>query len=298
MTVQIDLKLLRIIEALASTGSLQAAAARLYVTQSALSHQLKDVEQQLGAKLFVRKSQPVQFSAQGQLLLALAQQVLPQISRAEQLLQQGPDPQWRLTVECHACFHWLLPALKALRSQLPALQLTLQTDIEYHAIESLLAGELDLVLTTDDRLHQQVAYQPLFELELLAYVPAEHVLAQRDYLSPADLASQTLLSYPIPQARQDFFRYFLPKQQFHGKQRQVAQASQLLQLVAAGEGIAVLPGWLAEPYQSQGLLVTKRLGAAGLRRTMYLGCRQQDLAKLPAQLPALLRQYAPAAHPS
>jgi len=296
MSLQIDLKLLRILEALSATGSLQAAAQRLYVTQSALSHQLRDVEQQLGSQLFIRKSQPVQFSEQGQLLLELARQVLPAIRNTEQLLQSGSAMQWRLTVECHACFHWLLPAIKAVRAQLPSLQLSLATEIEYHAIEAMLSGELDLVLTTDDRLHQQVVYQPLFELELLAYLPPEHPLAQQDWLTPADLANQSLLTYPVPATRQDLFRYFLPPKTFTGRQRQVAQASQLVQLVAAGEGIAVLPGWLAEPYLSQGLLVTRRLGQTGLRRMTYLGCRQQDAQKLPVQLPKILQQFAPVSH--
>lgn len=294
MSFQIDLRLLRILDALARTGSLQAAAARLFVTQSALSHQLREAEQALGERLFVRKTQPVQFSEQGQQLLSLARQILPLLMDAEQKLNnQRSHPAWRLTVECHACYHWLLPAVKAIRTQLPDLSVELTTDIEHHAIEALLSNELDLVLTTDDRLHQQVVYQPLFELTLYAYMAPEHPLADKAWLTPADLANQTLLSYPIPPERQDLFRHFLPRQDFSGQQRQVAQAGQMLQLVAAGVGIAVLPGWLAEPYLSQGLLVLKQLGERGLRRTMYLGCRQQQAALLPAVLLQLLRQYAP-----
>lgn len=295
MSFQIDLRLLRILDALARTGSLQQAAARLFVTQSALSHQLREAEQSLGASLFIRKTKPVQFSEQGELLLALARQVLPLLAETELQLHKSPTSQTlRLTVECHACYHWLLPAVKAIRAQLPAWSLELTTDIEHHAIEALLNNELDLVLTTDDRLHQQVSYQPLFELTLYAYMAPEHPLASKTWLSPADLATQTLLSYPIPPERQDLFRYFLPRHAFTGQQRQVAQASQILQLVAAGAGIAVLPGWLAEPYLSQGLLVLKPLGEHGLHRTMYLGCRRQQAAQLPTLLVQLLRQYAPA----
>ena len=69
----IDIKLLKTLKAVADTGSMQGAAARLYVTQSALSHQLRDIEQRLGSPLFVRKSQPLQLSWQGQLLLELAE---------------------------------------------------------------------------------------------------------------------------------------------------------------------------------------------------------------------------------
>lgn len=293
--MQIDLKLLKTIRAVAQTGSLQAAASRLFVTQSALSHQLKDIETQLGQPLFVRKSQPVQFSWQGQLLLTLALDVLPKIEIAQQQLKQEPElpAQLRLTVECHACFHWLLPAVKAFRQQSPAVALHLDTEIEHHAIEAMLAGELDLVLTTDLRLEQQVCYQPLFELELLAYLAPEHSLAEKAWLAPEDLRDARLLSYPIPPERQDLFRYFLKKHDFNGERKQVTQASQMLQLVAAGEGIAVLPLWLAEPFLSQGLIVTRRLGVQGLKRTMYLASRRGDDHSAMQALYTLLKQHAP-----
>ncbi len=293
--MQIDLRLLKTIQALAQTGSLQGAASRLFVTQSALSHQLKEAESNLGQPLFVRKTQPVQFGWQGQLLLQLADEVLPKIAAAQQQLKSDGSAATglRLTVECHACFHWLMPAVKAFRQRYGSDKLQLTTEIEHHAIEAMLAGELDLVLTTDDRQQTQVCYQPLFELELLAYLPPEHPLATRPFLSAGELADQTLLCYPVPPERQDLFRYFLQKQDFHGKRREVAQASQMLQLVAAGEGIAVLPIWLAEPFLSQGLIVTKPLGASGLRRTMYLASRRGEQTEQVQAIFQLLKQFAP-----
>lgn len=292
----IELKLLRTLQALQQTGSVQGAASRLFVTQSALSHQLKDAELMLGASLFVRKSQPVQFSAQGKLLLDLAASVLPQFDLTWQQLKTGqlPAQQLRLTVECHACVHWLLPAIKAFRQQWPQVQLTLDTEIQHHAIEAMLRDELDLVLTTDRRHEQQVRYQPLFELELFAFMAPEHRLAACSVVTAADLAPEKLLVYPIPPERQDLFRHFLQKTLFSGELRQVAQASQMLQLVAANEGIAVLPGWLAEPFVSQGLIVVKKLGELGLKRQMYLaGQRNQQSAALTAFYQQL-RHHLPA----
>lgn len=291
----IDLKLLRTLQALEQTGSLQAAASRLFLTQSALSHQLKDAETQLAASLFIRKTQPVQFSRQGKLLLQLAAQVLPLVDATTAQLKTGllPTQTLRLTVECHACFHWLLPAVKAFRAKWPEVTLSLDTEIEHHAVEALLKDELDLVLTTDVRQEALVIFQPLFSLELKAFLYPEHPLAQQKFIAPEDLTSCELLSYPIPIERQDLFRFFLKKNQFLGRQRQVGQASQILQLVAAGEGIAVLPSWLAEPFVSQGLIVTKSLGEAGLHRQMYLACRREHQSAATQALYQLLRLYAP-----
>lgn len=293
--MHLDVKLLKTIHALAQTGSLQGAASRLFITQSAISHQLKDIEQLLGEPLFVRKSKPLQFSWQGQLLLQLAEDILPKIEAVQQQLKQRPEmpTQLRLTVECHACFHWLLPAVKAFRQQFPQVTLTLDTDIEHHAIEAMLAGDLDVVLTTDVRLTRQVCYQPLFDLELLAFLAPENPLAAKPWLAPEDLSNARLLSYPIPQERQDLFRYFLQKHDFSGERRQVSQASQMLQLVAAGEGVAVLPVWLAEPFLSQGLIVTRPLGPDGLKRTMYLASRRGDNLSAVQAMYQLLQQFAP-----
>jgi len=261
----IDLKLLRTLLALQQTGSLQAAAARLFLTQSALSHQLKDAETQLGCRLFIRKTQPVQFSSQGRVLLELAVQVLPLIDAAAAQLKNGdlPKQALRLTVECHACFHWLLPAVKAFRAEWPHVTLCLATEIEHHAVEAILSNELDMVLTTDVRQEAHISFRP------------------------------HLLTYPIPLERQDLFRFFLKRNQFQGRLRQVGQASQILQLVAASEGIAVLPTWLAEPFVSQGLIVTKRLGEQGLHRQMYLASRREEQSAASQALYRLLRQYAP-----
>ena len=276
--MQIDLKLLKTIRAVAQTGSMQGAAGRLFVTQSALSHQLKEIEQQLGQPLFVRKSQPVQFSWQGQLLLQLADEVLPKIDAVQTQLRQQPElpAQLRLTVECHACFHWLLPAVKAFRQQWPQVALNLDTEIEHHAIEAMLAGDLDLVLTTDERLTQQVCYQPLFELELLAYLAPEHPLAAKSWLAPEDLREALLLSYPIPPERQDLFRYFLKKPRFQ-RRTQISGASE--PDVAAGRGwrgycsVASLAG---RAVFESGLDCHATAWRAGqLKRTMYLASRRR-----------------------
>ncbi|MGU7808408.1 LysR family transcriptional regulator, partial [Escherichia coli] len=86
----IEIKHLKTLQALRNSGSLAGAAAALHQTQSALSHQFSDLEQRLGFRLFVRKSQPLRFTPQGEILLQLANQVLPQIARA---LQDCNEPQ-------------------------------------------------------------------------------------------------------------------------------------------------------------------------------------------------------------
>ncbi|KKO44024.1 hypothetical protein WG68_17690 [Arsukibacterium ikkense] len=274
----IEIKHLKAVQAIAEQGTVQSAAEQLCITQSALSHQLAELERRLGQPLFVRKSQPVLFTQTGQLLLSSAAKVLPEINALTQLLKPalGKATLLKLCVECHACFHWLMPAVKVFTREPPHHQIEWVAEIEHQAVEKLLQGELDVVLTSDKRPDNRVSYQPLFSMQLRALLSPEHSLASKRWLKPADLQQQTLLGYPLPQARQDVFRFFLADLPFQGVQRQISQASQILQLVAANQGVAVLPDWMAQPFLQQGLLTSVALTRAGLWRPMYLCCRQQD----------------------
>lgn len=274
----IELKHLRTMLALSDTGSLHAAADLLCVTQSALSHQLKDLEHRLGAVLFERKTTPVQFSVKGRLLLSLAERILPEVETVNRQLklEEEASTHLQLCVECHACFHWLLPAMKHFCQQWPGIKIDFAPFIEHNAIEALLQHELDIVLTSDLRLPEQVAYRHLFDMELRLMVSPDHPLAGQALTEPEQLVHETIFSYPISKARQDFFRYFLPENRFKGKNRQIEQGSQIMQLVAANEGIAALPSWMAEPYLQHGLLCSLQLGATGLWRPMYLASRKAD----------------------
>lgn len=277
----IELKHLRTLRALSDTGSLQGAADLLCVTQSALSHQIKELEYRLDSSLFERKSQPVHFTDKGQLLLTLAHQVLPQIDAVAARLKPNETQVANLTlcVECHACFHWLLPAVRQFSMQLPQCHIEFVPMIEHNAVESLLQQQLDVVLTPDRRLTDQVHYQYLFDMELRLLVSPEHKLASQTQVTPQQLCHETLFCYPLPAERQDVFRYFLTDIPFRGQLKPVLQGSQILQMVAANQGVAVLPAWMAEPFLQQGLVHSLALGGQGLVRPMYLACRDADAGR-------------------
>ena len=111
----LDIKHLKTLEALAKHGNLVKAADALNMTQSALSHQIKQLEQQLESELFKRKTHPLQFTPAGQLILESARQILPQLQNLErqlQALKQGEIGRLWIGIDCHTCFEWLLPLLR------------------------------------------------------------------------------------------------------------------------------------------------------------------------------------------
>ncbi len=277
-----ELKHLRSLALLRDKGSLAAAAEALHLSQSALSHQLLELEQRLGSPLFIRKSRPVRFTGPGARLLHLADEVLPPIEATCQALQAGARPApgpLRLAIECHSCLHWLLPVLAEMEVELVPGQL-------FEPQQGLLQGELDLVLTADPQPTGGIRYAPLFDFEMRLLLPPTHPLAQQIGISPVDLASQTLLAYPVPTGRLDVIRHFLQPAGLSPARIRVGDNSQMLmQMVAAGWGLAALPSWVSAEYERQGLVVSRALGT-GLWRRFYAGMPAGQ--RQPGELTSLL----------
>ena len=106
-----EIKHLKTLVALEQMGNISKAAEILFSSKSALSHQLKDLERRVGVTVFIRNTNPIEFTPQGKLLLALAEEVLPQIEKTQKQLKIGNNfPQtFKISMSCHACFQWLIP---------------------------------------------------------------------------------------------------------------------------------------------------------------------------------------------
>lgn len=279
-----ELKHLRSLVALKHQGSLAAAAEVLHLSQSALSHQLTELEQRLGNPLFLRKSKPLCFSADGLRLLSLAEAVLPQIDDVVSHLRRDQAlSSLRINVECHSCIRWLTPALESLQKQYPALELCFSNQLDFTPQQALLQGELDVVLTADVLPEEGIYYAPLFDFEMRLVVSSSHPLTGEAKITAEMLCSEVLLSYPVEPQRLDVVRYFMQPAGVQPTQiKRVDNTLMLTQMVAAGWGIAVLPDWVCQEFELQSLLVSRSLGN-GLFRRLYaavrVGERQQPVIK-------------------
>lgn len=271
----IEIKHLRTLQALRSSGSLAGAAAVLHQTQSALSHQFSDLEQRLGFRLFVRKSQPLRFTQQGEILLRLAEQVLPQISRALQACNEPQQARLRLAIECHSCIQWLTPALEAFRKLWPLVEMDFHSGVTFDPQPALQQGELDIVLTSDILPRSGLHYSPMFDYEVRLVLAPDHPLAGQSHIQPEDLASETLLIYPVQRGRLDIWRHFLQPAGVSPSLKSVDNTLLLIQMVSARMGIAALPHWVVESFERQGLVVTRTLGE-GLWSRLYAAVRDGE----------------------
>lgn len=276
----LDIRHLRTLTALRDSGSMVEAARRLYLTQSALSHQLKDLEDRLGTPLFERKSRPVRFTRAGLEVLQLADRVLPMISQTERTLkkiQSGHDGRLHMAIECHSCFEWLMPAINLFRDHWPQVELDLTTSFHFEPLAALRRGDIDLVITSDPAPDQDIRHIPLFRYQSVLAVANQHPLVQENFIQPAQLSSETLIHYPVDRKRLDIFEYFLNAAGIEpNATRQTELTLMMVQLVASGRGVACLPSWALQPYTDAGLITTRPLGEHGVWPTLYAAVRQDQ----------------------
>lgn len=277
----LDIRHLKTLGALRDAGSLVDAAERLHLTQSALSHQFKEMEDRLGMQLFVRKTKPVRFTSAGLRLLRLADEVLPLMRAAARditRLQGGSAGRLHMAIECHSCFQWLMPTIDQFRDAWPEVELDLASGFAFAPLPALARGDLDLVVTSDPVEITGISYIPLFAYEALLAVAKQHPLAQKAYVEPEDLRDETLIIYPVEHDRLDVFNHFLDPADVEPAQVRTSELTvMMMQLVASGRGVCCLPNWAMHEYSSKGYVSARRLGENGLFSTLYAAVRTDML---------------------
>ncbi|WP_426416495.1 LysR family transcriptional regulator [Aestuariirhabdus sp. LZHN29] len=277
----IELRHLRTLIALRDCSSMAEAAERVSLTQSALSHQLKDLETRTGTILVIRKTRPLRFTTAGQRLLNLASDILPMVRSAELDLERlagGEAGRLHLAIECHSCYQWLMPTIDEFRNHWPDVELDLASGFNFAPLPALQRGDLDLVVTSDPEELAGVAYIPLFRYESLLAVANQHPLAARNHIEPEDLSTEILISYPVERSRLDIFTRFLDPA---GVEPLAIRTSELtvmmMQLVASGRGVSALPNWALDEYLEKGYVSARPLSRDGVTGTLFAAVREDQL---------------------
>ncbi len=281
--MHIEFRHLRTIKAIHEAGGLARAAEVLNITQSALSHQVKGLEEQVGVELFVRRSKPLKLSAAGQRLLRLAEKVLPEIEALEadfQGLRSGRAGRLHIAMECHACFEWLFPVLEQFRKAWPDVDVDIRAGLAFDALNALQREEVDLVISSDPEDLPGVDFSPLFDYSPLFVAAAGHPLAARDWIEAEDFRDQILIAYPVDRSRLDVFSQLLMPAKVEPRAiRRVELTAVILLLVASNRGVAVLPDWVLREVKVSSDYITRPLTRRGITRRMYAATRAEDTAR-------------------
>jgi LysR family transcriptional regulator, regulator for metE and metH len=281
--MHIEFRHLRTIKAIHEAGGLARAADLLNMTQSALSHQVKGIEDQAGVELFVRRSKPLKLSAAGLKMLRAAEDILPRVAALEEEftgLRKGSSGRLHIAIECHACFDWLFPVLEQFRKAWPDVDVDIRPGLAFDALPALRREEVDLVISSDPEDMEGVTFLPLFDYEPVFVAAATNPLAERSHIEAEDFRDQVLITYPVERTRLDVFTQLLTPAKVEPRAiRQVELTAVILLLVASGRGVAVLPDWVLREVRYHSDYVTKRLTESGLTRRLYAAVRSEDGGK-------------------
>lgn len=279
----LEFRHLRTIRAIHEAGGLARAADMLHITQSALSHQIKGLEEQVGMELFQRRSKPMKLSPAGQKLLNLAERILPEIAHVEEefrAMQSGRSGRMHIAIECHACFDWLFPVLDGFRESWPEVDVDIRMRLAFDALDALRREDVDFVISSDPEDLPGITFTPLFDYEPKFVCAASNPLAQKPFIDAEDFAEETLLHYPVERAKLDIFSQLLTPARIEPRgTRGVELTEVILMLVAAGRGVTVLPDWVLGKYRSNPDYAIRKITPDGITKRMYAATRDSDLAK-------------------
>ncbi len=282
--MHIEFRHLRTIRAIHQTGGLARAADLLNITQSALSHQIKGIEDQAGVALFVRRSKPLRLSAAGQRLLRAADRILPEIEALQaefEGLRMGSAGRLHIAIECHACFEWLFPVLEAFRKAWGEVDVDIRPGLAFDALPALKREDVDVVISSDPEAIEGVEFRPLFDYEPVFVAAANHPLAAKPFVEAEDFRDEMLITYPVERGRLDVFSELLTPARVEPRGvRQVELTAVILMLVASGRGVSVLPDWVLREIRTSTDYITRPITEKGLTKRLYAAIRS-DEADLP-----------------
>lgn len=264
---------LRLVAEVARTESVTRAADRLHVTQSAVSHQLRDIEHKLGTALFVRSGRRMVPTAAGRLIATAADDVLNAIGRVEAQVGQvarHAAGELRVCTHCYTGYSWLPPLVAELRRRHPGFSLHIAPEYTVDPIAALLDAALDLAIMNDESDDHRLRHRELFDDEHVVVVPAAHRWATRSFVTPDEIAGAPLYLYSRSLEHSFLMRQvFRPLGLTPGRVTYLQLSEGILAMVRAGMGVTVLPRWSVDTALSAGDLCAVRISATGVFRKWY-----------------------------
>jgi len=279
--MDIEIRHLRLVAAVADVGSLTRAGDQLHLTQSALSHQLRDIESRLGAALFLRVGKRLVLTPAGERLLASATDVLHRLERAEhEIREMGRDRagSLRITTECYTCYHWLPPLLLRFRRSFPRVEVRIDVEGTHHPVEMLLAGKIDVGIMSTPVRDRRLVSRRVFDDELVLITSTQHRFAQQARVRLTQMREETLFVYPPKEESGPLQNVLIPAGAMPARIEQVQLTEAITELVKAGLGVAILARWAVQPLIDAGTIVGHTLPARGMHR-VWSAVMPKDLAR-------------------
>lgn len=269
-----EIRHLRLIKEIVEQGSIAKAINKLHLTQSALSHQLKEFEYQLGTRLFLRDNRKLTLTKAGEKIYQTAIEVLAKIENTEneiRALTSGETGEIRISTECYSSYHWLPSVMKKFQPLYPNVELKIVMEATHYPLQKLLDDALDLAIVSDTLTDEKLRFKELFQDEMVMLVAENHPWAIKNYVVAADFVNEHLLIHSLPLETVTVFQSLLAPANITPKKitpLPLTEAS--IEMVKADMGIMSMAKWAAQPYLKNNALKAIKIGRNGLKRKHYI----------------------------
>ncbi len=271
----------RLIDTISKEGTLTKASNTLHLTQSALSHQLKELESELGVEIFTRQGKRLHLSEQGHRFLRSAEKILAEIKTLEEDItnyKNGKTGKLSISMQCYTAYHWLPGIIKYYKKRWPDINIQILSDATRRPLEYLMNGDLDIGIIRTQMVNTKIRYEPIFEDRLTAVMSKDHPLANKEIVDISDFQDQELILPLYDPSYQDtpVIESLIQAQQVKPKNlHRIHYTDATIEMVNAGLGITVMADWIVEPYLQGRNLVIKPLHHSVAKRAWYAAtCKQ------------------------
>jgi len=269
-----EIRHLRLIKAIVEEGSITKAIDKLHLTQSALSHQLKEAEYQLGTKIFLRANKKLSLTKAGEKLYQTANEILEKLSYTEREIKQlifGEVGEIRISTECYSSYHWLPSVLKQFHLLYPNIELKIVMEATHYPLQKLLANVLDIAIISDPIKDDNIKYVELFQDEMVMVVSENHFWADKKFVVAADFINEHLLIHSLPLETVTIHQFLLlPAKVTPKKITALPLTEASIEMVKADMGIMAMAKWALQPYLKNNSIKAIKIGRNGLKRKHYI----------------------------
>jgi len=278
-----ELKYFRLIKTIAEEGSIANSSERLFLTQSALSHQLRELEERLGFKVFVRTRNKWDLTQKGAELYKVANKLFSFIDEgfnAIRHIKEGSKGSIKLSAECQSFFHAIPSFIQKMGVLYPDIDIDITLGATHQTISQVLSSDIDIAIVTSKPESDELLSIPVFKDEIFAVMHQEHLLNDLDYLDASHFGNVHLLINSFPLEGVAVYEQFLKPNKINPIKISAIPFTEItLSMINANMGLMCAPKWQLSSFKLSKELVFKRLGKNGLKRTHYLVVKKEQSNK-------------------
>ncbi len=279
--MNIPLQYFRLVDTIVKDGTLTKAAVSLHLTQSALSHQLKELESELGLPIFYRNGKKLLLSEEGARFLSSADKILTELKLLEADMlhfKSGSTGKIRISTACYTTYHWLPRIIRYYKDLNPGVNVHIASGATQNPLDFLLRGDLEVAIIRHKIDNPAIHYEPIFRDQLQIIVSRDHPLAGKKDFSLQDIEGEELFMQApstnhIPVIDVLLKQHSVTPSHIH----RIHYTDAIIEMVDANMGICVLADWIVQPYLETRDIIAIPIPSELARRTWYAATCRENL---------------------